>query len=559
MLTTTTPDIYRDYNLKREMPDVIEELGRQSILLEATSQELIDITGERGSQSAILSTLAYQLDEMNRKPDDIPRMLGDFKTNIGALGTWILTATEKPLEIDYLVLTKPGEDLPNPKAGFFRTMIHEIRSFIASFTEDYSSVGNIYEDEDQEPLTIWIQSGRDQSQVLKQLIDDSFTSIHGIPVNLQIVQVGTLLPATVAGIGPDVALYLGGGEPVNFATRNAAVDLTEFADFEEVRARFATSALVPYTFGGGVYALPETQTFPMMFYRTDILDELGLEIPETWEDMMEILPVIQKNNLEFGIPVATSVAPEMGMMSFWIFLYQEGGHVYGYDGAKSFLDEEEAIRAFNTWTSLFLNYKLPQEYDFANRFRIGEMPIGIADYTTYNTLSVFAPEIRGLWAMAPVPGVREADGTINRSVGGWGQNAMMLDDSEMKDEAWTFMKWWTSASVQEEFGREMESLLGAAGRYPTANLEAVGSLPWPVEDYNNLTDQWSYVTGTPEVPGGYYTARHLNNAWRAVVYNGDDPRETLLDYVRDIDDELTGKRNEFGLPTYDDLVLTGNR
>lgn len=554
MLTTTTPDVYRDYKLAQEMPDVIRTIGEQRKIIQETGDLLQEITGERGSQTAVLYTLAYQLEEMYAKPDDIPRMLSDFKTNIGALGTWILTATEKPLEIDYIVLSSKDQNLPKTKAGFFKNMVHEIRSFIASFTEDYSSVGNIYEGEDTEPLTIWIQSGRDQSQVLKQLIDDSFTSEYGIPVNLQIVQGGTLLPAVVAGIGPDVALYLGGGEPVNFASRNAAVDLTQFEDFDEVASAFAPSALVPYQFEGGVYALPETQTFPVMFYRTDIMTELGLEVPNTWEEMMEILPVIQKNNLEFGVPVATTAAPEIGMMSYWMFLYQLDGSFYDYDGAKSALDQEPAIEAFTQWTNLFLNYELPQTYDFANRFRIGEMPIGIADYQTYNTLSVFAPEIRGLWAMAPVPGVENEDGTINRAVGGWGQNSMMLESSDQQDEGWTFMKWWTSADVQEEFGREMESLLGAAARYPTANLEAMSRLPWPVDDYNTLTAQWADVQGTPEVPGGYYTARHLNNAFRNVVYNGDNPRETLLDYIRDIDDELTGKRTEFGLPTYEELL-----
>lgn len=555
MLTTTTPDVYRDYRLDREMPKVIRELGRQGQIIQETGDRLIEITGERGSQSAILYTLAYQLREMNEKPDDIPRMLGDFKTNIGALGTWILTATEKPLEIDYLMLSSPDEAMPRTEAGFLRNMFHEVRSFLASFTEDYSSVGNTYDVEDAgAPLKIWIQSGRDQSQVLKQLIDDSFTVEHGIPVNLQIVQGGTLLPAVVAGIGPDVALYLGGGEPVNFASRNAAVDLTQFEDFEKVASAFSPSALVPYSFEDGVYALPETQTFPVMFYRTDILDELGIEVPNTWTEMIETLPVIQKNNLEFGIPVSNTAAPEIGMMSFWMFLYQAEGEVYSHRGAKSALDQEAAIQAFDTWTSLFLNYKLPQDYDFANRFRIGEMPIGIADYQTYNTLSVFAPEIRGLWAMAPVPGREQANGTIDRAVGGWGQNSMMLDDSVMQDEAWTFMKWWTSADVQEEFGREMESLLGAAARYPTANMEAMSKLPWPVDDFNTLTEQWSFVRGTPEVPGGYYTSRHLNNAFRTVVYNGDNPRETILDYVRDIDDELTGKRIEFGLPTYEEMM-----
>lgn len=555
MLTTTNPDIYRDYHLKRELPGVIAELGHQADVLSRTADLLYEITGERGSQTAILSTLAYQLRRMHAMPDDIPRLLPDFKTNIGALGTWILTATEKPLEIDYLLLGPPGMDLPPTRASLGQHLIHELRSFSRSFTEDYSSVGNVFEGE-EEILTVWTQGGRDQAQVLKQLIDHDFTAQYGIPVNLQVVQVGTLLPATVAGIGPDVALDLGGAEPVNFASRGAAVDLSQFPGFEEVELRFAPSALVPYRYQDGVYALPVTQTFPMMFYRTDILDDLGVTVPQTWDELMATLPQIQKNHLEFGIPVATTQFPDNGMMSFYMFLYQQGGQLYRAEGSRSALDQEEAVQAFSQWTSLFLNYKLPQSYDFPNRFRVGEMPLGIADYQTYNTLQVFAPEIRGLWEMSPVPGYLNEHGEIQREVGSWGQNCIMLAESDQQEAAWTFMKWWTSADVQENFGREMESLLGAAARYPTANLEAVSRLPWPYEDYRNLMDQWEDAQGIPEVPGSYYTPRHLNNAFRRVVYNGENARETLLDYVRDINDELTSKRQEFGLPTYEE-IMTG--
>ena len=47
---------------------------------------------------------------------------------------------------------------------------------------------------------------------------------------------------------PDVALGIESSAPINFAMRNAALDLTQFDDFEEVAQRFHKSALVPFTF-----------------------------------------------------------------------------------------------------------------------------------------------------------------------------------------------------------------------------------------------------------------------------------------------------------------------
>jgi ABC-type glycerol-3-phosphate transport system substrate-binding protein len=212
------------------------------------------------------------------------------------------------------------------------------------------------------------------------------------------------------------------------------------------------------------------------------------------------------------------------------------------------LNEEVSMKAFMKWSEFYTNYKFPVQFDFPNRFRTGEMPIGIADYTFYNMLSVSAPEIKGLWDFAPVPGTPSGD-SIRRDVPSGGSSVIMLKSSTEKDKAWEFMKWWTSKDAQVRFGREMEGLMGAAARYPTANVEALAQLPWPVKDYQALNEQWQYVQAIPEVPGGYFTGRHLDNAFREVITNGMNPREALYDYVRYIDEEIKLKRKEFGLPT----------
>ena len=63
-----------------------------------------------------------------------------------------------------------------------------------------------------------------------------------------------------------------------------------------------------------------------------------------------------------------------------------------------------------------------------------------------------------------------------------------------------------------------------------------------------LDEQWNYTKGIREIPGGYYTGRHIANAIRKVMNDKDDTRETIIDYSIKIDDEITKKRKEFGLP-----------
>jgi hypothetical protein len=89
--------------------------------------------------------------------------------------------------------------------------------------------------------------------------------------------------------------------------------------------------------------------------------------------------------------------------------------------------------------------------------------------------------------------------------------------------------------------------MGAAARYPTANLEAFKQLAWGSEQMAVLEEQRSWTVGVPEVPGGYFVNRHIINAVRRILNEGQDTRETVLDYNITINEELIKKRKEFGL------------
>jgi len=548
MITSNTPDPYRDYQLEKRIPDMLDVLGKQAGTIRSVADYLEQTTGERSDKVAVLHTMVRQLEEMAEHPETVARRLNSFKINVGALGTWLLTVREQPLTLDYLVVYSPDRKPPRAEATLLDRIRHELGSLVASYTEDYDSIGNIGGGD--RSITVWITTGRDQAQVLKGLIDDYFTPETGIAVKLRLVPAGILLPATLAGEGPDVALQVGEEVPVNYAMRSAAIDLSAFPDFAEVAARFRESALTPYRYNGGVYALPEQQTFPVLFYRKDVLEELGLTPPETWDEVYHMISVLQKKNMEFYLPLENTLnnANLVPNAAFAMLLYQNGGEFYTDDQKRSALDSDTSMDVFKRWTQFYTSHKFPLTADFPNRFRTGEMPIGIADYTMYNMLSVFAPEIKGLWEFTLVPGTVREDGTVHHDVASHTTAAVMLRHVKDRDAAWAFLKWWTDKDTQMMYGREMEALMGEAARYPTANVEALAELPWPVKDYEKLEEQWEWVKGIPQVPGGYFTGRHLDNAFRRVVNANENPREALSDYVLYINDEIALKRKEFNLP-----------
>ncbi len=551
VLTGANPDRFRDYNLAKIYPEAIQAMDLESKRLYKIVDDVVATTGEKSDRVAAAQALANQLEQFVANNDRITESFVNFKDNITSLGTAMQNMSESKLDVDLIMIT--GEKAPIPKVGgsFFAGLIHEIRSCASSFFVDYNTLGDKYDDTD-DVLELWITTGRDQSTVLKTMVDDSFTTATGIKVNVKLVQADAILTAVVAGNGPDVVLSVSGWFAVNYAMRNAVEDLSRFPDFEEVIQPFTDSILEPLTYNNGirkgVYGLPETQNFPLLFYRTDVMEELGLPIPQTWDELIAELPTIQGNSLTVAVNFPDIAVADISVLDSMIF--QNGGSIYDADGKKTLIDSEAGVAAFKRYTSLYNDYGLPTVFDFVSRFRSGEMPLGVASYATYNTLMVSAPEIRGLWDFTMFPGTIREDGTLDRTVQTDGLCCMMVatKNEKTRQNAWEFMKWWVGKDAQTRFGREMESILGSSARYQTANRDALKQLAWSGSQLAVLEEQMAHTRGFPEIAGGYSTTRHITNAIRRVINTKEDPRETLLNYARTINEEIRIKRQEFNLP-----------
>ena len=552
VLTGVNPDRFRDYNLTAKVPGAIEAMDLESKRLYKLVDDTVDITGQKSDRIAVAQTLAVQLEQFVDRNERITQAFANFKDNITSLGTSLQNMSQIKLDIDQIIISKPGTKLPAVHDGGVYKLWHEIKSCVASYFIDYNSLGDKYEEGSDHVIQVWIVTGRDQSTVLKTMVDDMFTPESGIKVNVKLVAADAILTAVVAGNGPDVVLSVDSWFAANYAMRNAVEDLTQFDDFEEATSAFLDSAIVPISYNNGtktgVYGLPETQVYSLLFYREDILEELELEVPQTWDELVAMLPTIQGKNMTIGIPYPDIANPDISV--FNTLIYQNGGAIYDEDAKHTLIDSEAGVRAFKLYTSFYNNHGLPTVFDFVSRFRSGEMPLGIAPYTTYNTLAVSAPEIRNLWDFTLIPGTLNENGEIDRSVHSNGVCCLMIatDDETVKKDSWEFMKWWVSADAQVRFGREMESILGASARYATANTEALRQLAWSSDQLAILEEQQASAVGFREIAGGYSTTRHMTNAVRRVINTKEDPRETLLTYSRTINEEIKIKRQEFNLP-----------
>lgn len=542
MITGSYPDADRDYNIELALPDTKNEIIDIEKNLEAIKNDYFKLSGSKGTGYSDMEKLQLQLKSFEKDMETIPVRLDTFRINISNLSAWLLDAVEQPLLIDYIDLLPADAKVSKAESGFFGKIAYEIKSFFVSFFVDYNSI-NVSKTNNDNTVTMWLGTGRDQAQAIKEIINNDFTPNKKIGVNIRLVDLGVLLPAVAAGKGPDVAISLDRSLPLNYAYRGAVQELSGFNGFNDVIKRFNPESLTEFRYRDKYYALPDKYTFYMMFYRKDILNEMNIKIPKTWDEVFEIIPKLQNNHMGIGLPNIGDNNIDM----FTTLLYQENGNIYDKALTKTELDTEEALKAFKKFTDFYTKYKVNQKIDHLSYFRTGQTPIIFMPYTFYANLQAAAPEIKGLWDFAPIPGTVQSDKTINRIVSGTSTGCVIFSNSKHKQAAWEFLKWWTDKPAQLNFGTEIESIQGPSGRYATANIEALKLLPWSNTELKSIIDQSQYTKAMPEAPGGYMTSRYIISATMVVINNGLLPRDTLMDYNKMINDEVTSMRKKFGL------------
>ncbi len=553
-ITGPDPDEYNNYMIDTAIPSIVPDFKEYAKTLRDKKAEIEKLSGSGGTEAETLEKMAIVLDKCIKKPDLIPEMMSQIKDNITSVSSFVNQYREQPLEVDMIEVATSDQDFTSCDKSFFGSLGFGFKGFIGSFFEDYNALS----DEDESAMECWVMLGRDNAEALQQLISSEYNPTAKTKINLKLVQ-GGIVEATFAGKGPDLALFMGGDFPIQLAARGVLTDLTTFSDFDEVKSRFADDATVLYQYNGGTYGLPCDQTFPMLFYRSDILSEYGIDPAtdlNTWDGLLNCLPTLQRNYLEVGLilPVMTSTGGTTQVSAitepgntFAMLLLQQGLNYYNEEQTKTTFDTQEAVNAFDTWTKFYTIYSFQQTYDAFTRFRTGDMPVVIQNYTFYNQLSVAAPEIKGCWGFQPVPGTVQEDGTINHAANSNGSGAIIFTKAADQEGAWDFIKWFTSTDAQVKYGNNIESILGTMGRYATANEEALQQLSWTTSEVNLLLDQLNSQVEIPIIPASYGVTRNVMNAFRAVVNDYDNARDTLFWYNKDINDEITRKLEDLGL------------
>lgn len=495
-------------------PVTIEDVQNAVAEFNSQNDNIYDTYGTKMSEISDLTLkLSAALKTAQKRSIDIADILdaqdSQVQTSITQLICALRNLHSQPLELDYFEVKTVHEEFRSTRVNIFKAIVFAFRSFIGSFFSDLQS--------EPHSIDVWVCLDRKQTEIVNRIVEKQYNATHDLKINIKSDN-GNLSNAVAAGKGPDAALYADADLICSLWEQGVTVNIHETQDFAEVYERFPEGLSGMYSHDGEVHAVPLTNSFPMMFCRTDILDKLGLTVPETWDEFAEALEILSENGYDTAI--VSSENAEGGFNDGDIFL-----SMITQTDEKS-LDSESAAAAFEKWAQLCGNYDFCDD-DLFTSFRTGISPIVIADFMTFSArLSDEAYELSGLWSPEHIPGTyRTIDGLRNLdcSVNTTSLGAVILDKCENTSAAWEFISWFSSDEIQEQimnaFGAEC---------YSPANLNVSSHQSWTELEYREIITQRDStlelhnVSASEEVVNAVYSALER-------TLQGENARDAYLD------------------------------
>lgn len=545
-------DKYRTWKMTQYIPEIPEYLDAYMTLIRHI-RYLLQHESEYGINGALLSYLDKAevfIEDMAEYPDEIAL----YTTSLTGADNSVLVAVSKftssimNVNFSLDMIYAFGEDeMPRAKPGILKSIGNGLSTVYYSFTSEKYKTDSTDEDE----LTVWVSRALTHVDLLQKFADTEFTPKTGIKVKISVMpDANKLTLASAADQTPDIALGLISHMPFDLACRGALYDLTQFDDFWETANRFVAGAMVPYTYNEGVYAIPETLDFDAVIYRTDIFENLGLEVPDTWDELIDLLPSLQRYGMNFYHNISSGVGYK------WFYqttplVFQNGGSLYLADGTATAIDSPESVKGLKQLGDLFVAYSLDtQVQEFFNSFRYSVLPIGIVDSNNYVLIKNGATELEGQWALAPYLGTVQEDGTVNRNFIANGTGGVIFADTQMPAEAWEFMKWWTDTETQVEYTYTLRSTYGDTYFWLPSNVEALEQAPINQEDKEVILEMVQWLRDVPRTPGQYLLERSISDIWNTMVFDGTSAQVAADEKVIAINREIKKKMKELGF--YDD-------
>ena len=367
--------------------------------------------------------------------------------------------------------------------------------------------------EPEGPLTVWVMG--DSGANFEALVADSGLDVEVVAVPWDAID-EKLTTAVASGSGPDI-LQIGLSKLATFAEAGALLPLDDLiGDYPNLDpANFPAGVSGAATaVGGEMVSVPWTSDTRVLFTRTDILAENGIDAPPaTWEELREAAEILAgRGEGQYGYYIPQWDAPLPIEMT-----WSMGGEVIDTDGNVDF-DTPEFQDAVDIYTGLYADGSVPVNGDFDQTQGLisGVAPMLVSGPYLGKGVADAAPELDGKWQASPLPA--GAGGSISLFAG---SNLGVWFNTDQKDASLDLLEYVSQPEQQLAW-------YGLTGELPTVTTaledDELNSDP-NVKVYTDqlktakvlpLVSNWDGAVGT-----------ELLNALNAIALTGADRAASL--------------------------------
>lgn len=259
---------------------------------------------------------------------------------------------------------------------------------------------------------------------------------------------------------PNFLKYQEGGKLMDLSECN--IDLNEFNP--------AVTEI--YKVNSKIYALPRDFDAIGMFYNKTLFNELGLEVPKNYNELIEVAKKLKENDPEI-IPIL--IPHTDNQAGYWNLVIQEGGKIVNDDGTSGW-NSKEALEAMTFYQNLVkegLSAKPTKLEGIDNITSVANKKIGIFYSGTWTAAEVSQLSNRNDIDVAPIP----ISGKNNISSVIHGVGTAVAENTKYPKEAKKFIEFMASDSANKSLAEKsgvMPAKNGFGDTFYNANSNLTG-------------------------------------------------------------------------------------
>ncbi|MFC6465109.1 sugar ABC transporter substrate-binding protein [Marinilactibacillus sp. GCM10026970] len=379
-----------------------------------------------------------------------------------------------------------------------------------------SGNGDAGSDGSADTLSVWVMGDGDE---VTQPLFDSFTEETGIAVNAQSIPWSAvhdrLLTAVASGEGPDV-VQMGSTYMAEFVDAGALMDITEYVEgSDEISPdNFFEGNVETTVFDDNYYAVPWYTETRALYYRTDLLEEVGYpEGPATWDELSDAAIKLSErgdNYYGFSIPINEQTFGPM-------FAKQNGSPIIDDEG-NAVMNEPQFVEAIEYLNGFIESGASPSQdlgIEISQSFGgEGINPMFISGPWMITAIQDQTTDIEGKWAVRTLP-----EGPVSNVSNTGGANLAVWNNSDNPEEAVQLIEHLTSTDSMLTYYENSSSL--------PARMATWDEEPFQDENVAVFGEQLENSEHMPVIEEWDRVSQAYISSFEQIIVGGADVQETL--------------------------------